>query len=267
MLYIVATPIGNLKDISLRALETLQKVDYILAEDTRHSHVLLSHHSIKKPLVSYHKFNEASRLDKIVSDLQAGKDIALISDAGSPLIADPGLKLTTRLIEENLSFTVIPGACSPICALQLSGFSTDRFQFLGFAPKKSGSLEKFLTDIASYQGVSLFFETSERLVNMLETLAKLLPHHPVAIIREITKLHEEVKRGFAKDLVKAFPHPRGEHVIAIAPSKHKEPLSVDELSALQDAGLSRRDAVKKLAQKTGLSRRELYKLANKTDSC
>ncbi|MEI6531391.1 MAG: 16S rRNA (cytidine(1402)-2'-O)-methyltransferase [Chlamydiota bacterium] len=267
MLYIVATPIGHLKDISLRALETLQKVDYILAEDTRHSRVLLNHHLIKKPLLSYHKFNEASRLDRIVEDLKEGKEIALISDAGSPLVADPGLRLTVRLHEENIPYTVIPGACSPICALQLSGFSAERFQFLGFAPKKKGSLEKFLQEIGLYPGVSLFFETSERIKATLVLMAHLLPSNSIALVREITKMHEEVKRGFAKELIEALPHPRGEFVVVVDQSHKKETASSEDVAALQEKGLSRRDAVKELAKKTGVSRRELYKLANKTDIC
>lgn len=267
MLYIVATPIGHLKDITLRALETLADVDYILAEDTRHSRGLLSHYKISKPLVSYHKFNEASRLDQIVADLKAGKKIALISDAGSPLIADPGLRLTKRLQEENLPFTTIPGASSPLAALQLSGFSFDRFQFCGFAPKKSGGLNTFLQKIASYEGVSLFFETSERLLSTLQMIDKLLPQHPLAIMREITKLHEEVKKGTAKELLAHFTHPKGEIVIAVAPCEHHEPVSLDDLEQLQERGLSRRDAVKEMAKKSGLSKRELYKLANKTDGC
>lgn len=267
MLYIVATPIGHLKDITLRALETLADVDYILAEDTRHSKGLLSHYKISKPLVSYHKFNEASRLDQIVEDLQNGKKIALISDAGSPLIADPGLRLTRRLQDENLPFTTIPGPSSPIAALQLSGFSCDCFQFRGFAPKKSGSLTTFLQEMASYKGISLFCETSERLISTLQMIDKLLPHNPLAVMREITKLHEEVKRGTAKELLKHFTHPKGEIIMAMAPLEHPEPVSLDDLEMLQEKGLSRRDAVKEMAKKSGMSKRELYKLANKTDGC
>lgn len=267
MMYIIATPIGNLKDITLRALEALELCDYVLAEDTRHSRVLLQHYKIKKPLVSYHKFNEASRLDKIVQDLKNGKNIALISDAGSPLIADPGFRLTSRLHEDKVPFTVIPGACSPICALQLSGFEAERFQFLSFAPKKSGALTSFLEEIGRYPGLSLFFETSERLQATLQKLAKLLPHHPLALVREITKLHEEVRRGRAEELLAHFTKPRGEVVIVVAPREHKEEVSVDDMKALQNQGLSRREAAKELAKKSGLSKRALYNLANKSDSC
>ncbi len=267
MLYIISTPIGHLKDISLRALETLQKVDYILAEDTRHSRILLNHHQIKKSLISYHKFNEASRLEKIVSDLKEGKEIALISDAGSPLIADPGLRLTARLHKDMIPYTVIPGACSPICALQLSGFNQDRFQFLGFAPKKKGSLEKFLEEIDLYPGVSLFFETSERIRSTLSLMSHLLPSNSIALVREITKMHEEVIRGLAKDLIQTLLHPRGEFVVVIDQFQQKESASLEDVQALQEKGLSRRDAVIELAKRTGTSRSKLYKLANKSDVC
>lgn len=267
MLYIVATPLGHLKDISLRALETLQKVDYILAEDTRHSLILLRHYQIQKPLISYHKFNEASRLDKILADLKEGKEIALISDAGSPLIADPGFKLTERLHQEKIPYTVIPGASSPIMALQLSGFPTDRFQFLGFAPRKSGALGKFLQDILSYPGVSLFFETSERLRQTLAKMAYILPHNPLAAVREMTKQYEEVIRGTANELLEALPHPRGEFVIAVAPFKEQKAVSREDIEALEAEGLSRRDAIRTLSERTGLSRRTIYKLANQTDIC
>ena len=215
MLYLVATPIGNLKDLSFRAQEVLAQADFILAEDTRHTHILLKHYNIKKPLVSYHKFNEASRLNRVVSALKQGQTVALVSDAGSPLVADPGFRLIRRLEEEGLPFTTIPGACSVIAALQLSGFEASRFQFLGFAPRKKGQMTRLIQEMAVYPGLSLFFESSHRIIPTLKAIEELLPNRRIAVIREITKQFEEVKKGTATELLPHFQNPRGEFVVAI----------------------------------------------------
>jgi 16S rRNA (cytidine1402-2'-O)-methyltransferase len=164
LLYIVATPIGNLRDIGLRALDLLKTCDYILCEDTRRSRILLRHYAIDLPLVSYHQFNEAKKLESIVADLEAGRSLALISDAGTPAISDPGHRLIVACRSRALPMTVIPGACALIAALVLSGFATDRFQFVGFLPKKSGQRKRLLTEMLSYEGTSICYETAPRLL-------------------------------------------------------------------------------------------------------
>ena len=175
MLFLVATPIGNLADISFRAIEVLTSCDLILCEDTRHSIKLLNHYQIKKPLLSYHKFNEVASIDKIISKLKDSANIALISDAGTPLIADPGYKLVEKCIEEGIAITAIPGACSTIDALLLSGLNVERFQFAGFLPRQQKELKKLLQEFASYPGTTINYESPERILKTVETLKAYFP--------------------------------------------------------------------------------------------
>ena len=201
MLYLVATPIGNLGDITFRAVEILKSCDYILCEDTRHSLRLLQHYSIQKPLISYHMFNEASREQKVIADLEAGKNIALISDAGTPGIADPGMRLVKKCRDENLKVEAIPGACAAIQAITCSGMSTERFQFWGFLPKTSGRLQTQLEDILKYPGTTICYETPHRLLKVLEVLKRLAPERKICVARELTKKFEEVLSGTPSELL------------------------------------------------------------------
>lgn len=217
MLSLVATPIGNLGDISLRALETLKSADLIAAEDTRHSGILLKHFEIKKPLVSYHAHNEAKRTSELILELEAGRHIALITDAGMPGISDPGHRLLNLCIERNLPYTVIPGASAVLTALLGSGFNTEQFFFGGFLPVKSGQRLREITAAAERAETSIFFESPYRLVKSLEVAANLIPTRRMCVARELTKHFEEYRKGLPGDLLAHYTAhpPKGEIVLLI----------------------------------------------------
>jgi 16S rRNA (cytidine1402-2'-O)-methyltransferase len=201
MLYLVATPIGNLNDITLRALEVLKSVDVIAAEDTRHSGNLLRHFEIRKPLVSYHEHNEAMRSQELAERLAAGENVALITDAGMPGLSDPGARLIKRCIEQNLAFTVLPGASSILTALVGSGFSLEKFCFRGFLPVKSGQRERELRAAAESKETSVFFESPYRILKTLAACAELMPERQLCVARELTKKFEDFRRGTAAELL------------------------------------------------------------------
>jgi 16S rRNA (cytidine1402-2'-O)-methyltransferase len=200
MLYLVATPIGNLDDITLRALEVLKAVDLIAAEDTRHSGNLLRHFEIRKPLVSYHEHNEAMRSQELAERLAAGENVALITDAGMPGLSDPGARLIRRCIEQNIPFTVLPGASSILTALVGSGFSLEKFCYRGFLPVKSGQRERELRAAAESTETSVFFESPYRILKTLAACEELMPDRPLCVARELTKKFEEFRRGTAAEL-------------------------------------------------------------------
>src|SRR5213595_630265 len=218
MLYVVATPIGNLSDITLRALEVLKLVDLIAAEDTRHSGILLKHFEIKKTLVSYHEHNEAMRTAQLVERLVAGKDIALITDAGTPGLSDPGARLIRECIKRNLPFTIIPGPSSILAALIGSGFSTERFYFGGFLPVKRGQRERELRAAVDRQETTVFFESPYRLIKTLAACIDIMPDRRLCVARELTKKFEEFRRGTASELLAHYEahQPKGEIVLLIS---------------------------------------------------
>jgi 16S rRNA (cytidine1402-2'-O)-methyltransferase len=220
MLYVVATPIGNLADITLRALEILKSVDVVAAEDTRHSGLLLKHFEIKKPFVSYHEHNEAMRTAELVERLARGDKVALITDAGTPGLSDPGLRLVRACIERGLPFSIIPGPSSILTALLGSGFSTEKFSFRGFLPVKSGQRERELWAAAERECTSIFFESPYRLVKTLEACVQIMPDRQLCVARELTKRFEEFRRGIAADLCAHYTaHPaKGEIVLVISGS-------------------------------------------------
>lgn len=261
MLFIIATPIGHLEDFSQRAIQTLQGCDAILCEDTRRSSILLNRYGLQKPLISYHQFKEMSSQEKILEDLQNGKNLALISDAGTPCINDPGQRLTAACIERAVPFTAIPGPCSVIQALVLSGFETDRFQFVGFIPKKP---KDFLKQILCYPGTTVAFEGPSRLIDTLETIEQLDPLRQLAIAREMTKTFEECLRGTAGTLLAHFRQKgvKGEIVLVIAKGRlQEEALSLEELvQMLQDLhGLSLKEAIKQAARFKDIPKKVVYK--------
>jgi len=220
MLYVVATPIGNLGDITLRAVEALKLADVIAAEDTRHSGLLLKHLEIKKPFVSYHQHNEAARTTELVERLARGENIALITDAGTPGLSDPGLRLIRECIKRELPFTIIPGASSILMALLGSGFSTDRFSFRGFLPVKSGQRERELRAATERDETTIFFESPYRLTKTLAACIDIIPERQLCVARELTKKFEEFRRGAASELLahyQAHP-PKGEIVLVISGS-------------------------------------------------
>jgi 16S rRNA (cytidine1402-2'-O)-methyltransferase len=220
MLYVIATPIGNLADITLRALEVLKNVDVVAAEDTRHSGLLLKHFGIKKPFLSYHEHNEAARTAELVQRLARGEKVALITDAGTPGLSDPGLRLIRACIERELPFTIIPGPSAILTALLGSGFSTEKFSFRGFLPVKSGQREHELCAAAERESTSIFFESRYRLVKTLEACVQIMPDRQLCVARELTKKFEEFRRGTAADLFAHYTaHPaKGEIVLLISGS-------------------------------------------------
>jgi 16S rRNA (cytidine1402-2'-O)-methyltransferase len=221
MLYVVATPIGNLSDITLRALEVLKSVDVIAAEDTRHSGILLKHFEIKKSLISYHEHNEAMRTAQLVERLAVGENIALITDAGMPGLSDPGARLIRECIRRDLLFTIIPGASSILIALVGSGFSTEKFCFLGFLPVKSGQRERQLRAAAARDEATIFFESPHRLTKTLKACIDIMPERQFCVARELTKKFEEFRRGTAGDLLAHYEAhaPRGEIVLLVGTVK------------------------------------------------
>jgi len=218
MLYVVATPIGNLGDITLRALEVLKSVDLIAAEDTRHSGMLLKHFGIKKPLISYHEHNEAMRSAQLTERMAAGEDVALTTDAGTPGLSDPGARLIRECIKRGLACTIIPGPSSILTALAGSGFSMEKFYFRGFLPVKSGQRERELRVAVDRPETTIFFESPYRLAKTLKVCIDIMPNRQLCVARELTKKFEEFRRGTPAELLahyQAHP-PKGEIVLVIS---------------------------------------------------
>jgi 16S rRNA (cytidine1402-2'-O)-methyltransferase len=273
VLFLVATPIGNLSDITFRAIEVLKSCDYILCEDTRHSIILLRHYEILKPLKSFHKFSESAKEAGIIEDLIAGKNIALISDAGTPGIADPGTQLVQECIQQNIPVTSIPGPCAAITALSCSGLATDRFQFFGFLPRKSNELKRSLQEILAYSGTTVCYEAPHRLIETLQALQELAPDRKLVIGRELTKKFEEFKRGTAQELLAHWNERsiKGECVLLIdgapaASSVQWENLSPQEhVVFLQETyKISQQEAIKLAAEMRNVRKRDIYNAIVKT---
>ncbi|HEY4694873.1 MAG TPA: 16S rRNA (cytidine(1402)-2'-O)-methyltransferase [Candidatus Nanoarchaeia archaeon] len=218
-LYVVATPIGNIKDITLRALEVLKEVELILCEDTRHSGQLLHHYSINKPLLSFHEHNEVQRIDEVIAKLKQGQNIALISDAGTPLISDPGFKLVRAARENGLQIKVVPGPSAAVAALSIAGLPSDKFLFVGFLPKTTGKREALLKRLAEIRRLLpmslIFYESGHRLSKTLKELAFLFPDHQISLQRELTKVHEEVVNNKVSELAARPPSVKGEITLVV----------------------------------------------------
>ncbi len=221
-LYIVSTPIGNLKDITLRAIEVLKQVDFILCEDTRTSGNLLNHFEIKKELISLNAFNEKSKIEHVVNRILSNQSAALISDAGTPLISDPGVRLVSACIEKKIEIIPIPGASALLAGLSMSGLPTDAFVFEGFLPQKKGRQTK-LKELAEENRTIVLYESMYRIEKLLKELSEYLPERFVVVCREITKKFEETWRGFPRELVETFPEKisKGEFVVVISPKDWK----------------------------------------------
>ncbi|QEE27136.1 16S rRNA (cytidine(1402)-2'-O)-methyltransferase [Terriglobus albidus] len=269
-LYLVATPIGNLEDITLRALRVLQSVDRIACEDTRQTQKLLNHYQIQKPTISYHQHNERSRSDELVIALQAGQRIAIVSDAGTPGIADPGVEVVAAAIAAGIPVYPIPGANAAISALIASGLSTESFTFHGFLPPKSGQRRTQLESLVLDGTTHIFYEAPHRIVETLEDVAAVFgAQHPVALAREVTKLHEEHLRGPVSeilDILKARDSIRGEFVLLLSGEPPAEeaaqaaPASIaSTVDALMKQGLSEKDALKQVARDRNLGKSEVYR--------
>ncbi|MGH9822462.1 MAG: 16S rRNA (cytidine(1402)-2'-O)-methyltransferase [Blastocatellia bacterium] len=269
-LYLVATPIGNLEDITLRALRILREVDLIACEDTRHARKLLSHFDISKPLVSYHEHNERERTEELVQKLEAGTNIALTSDAGMPLISDPGYRLVCEASAHGIAVVPIPGASAVITALAASGLPTDEFVFAGFLPRKRGARRTRFNDFLLTPSTLVFYETPHRIKEALEDAREVLGDRPAAIARELTKLHEEIVRGTLSEIEArvAEKAPRGEFVLMIAgasqltvPTEGDERRSIlEQVDDLMEAeGIDQKTALKQVARSRGITRRDAYK--------
>jgi 16S rRNA (cytidine1402-2'-O)-methyltransferase len=264
-LYIVATPIGNLEDISLRALRILKEVDRIACEDTRQTGKLLNHYGISKPLISFYEHNERERSEELVGMLEAGQNIALVSDAGTPLIADPGYRLVRLAREKSITVTPIPGASAALAALSASGLATDAFTFRGFLPPKSAQRRRML-ETCGLSETTVFYEAPHRILETLEDAQAVFGprRRPIVVAREITKLHEEFLAGTAEEIRLALasrPAVKGEFVILVGKGEAApEVLTVPEaVDALLREGVPRMDALKQVARRYGLSKREVYK--------
>ncbi len=263
ILYIVSTPIGNLEDITLRALKVLKEVDFIAVEDTRHSLKLLNHYSISKPLISYWSEKEKIRAEQIIDRLKAGQSGALISDAGTPGISDPGAVLIRKAIEEGISMTPVPGVSAVIAAISVSGLSADEFLFLGFLPPKVSDRKKKLRELALESRTMIFYEAPHRILETLPDIIEIFGDRKAVIAREITKLYEEILRGILSGLLEALKSKKiaGEFVILVS-GRENQDISVEEalqeIRLMMKKGMGRKESVKMVAAQYGLSKKELY---------
>ncbi len=269
ILYLVATPIGNLGDFSPRAVETLAQADFIAAEDTRVSVKLLNHFDIKKPLVSYHKHNRAAAGQAILTRLLSGETCALVTDAGTPAISDPGQELVTLCAENGVTVQAIPGCCAAVAALAVSGLDTRRFTFEGFLPSGRKERRAALEELTGETRTMVFHEAPHRLRQTLADMAELLGDRPAALCRELTKLHEDTVRTTLAQAAAYYAanEPRGEYVLVVAGrEKQTAPaLTLEEgvarVLALRDGGMKLKDAVRRVADDTALPRNALYDAA------
>ncbi|NEO58419.1 MAG: 16S rRNA (cytidine(1402)-2'-O)-methyltransferase [Okeania sp. SIO3B5] len=270
-LYIVGTPIGNLEDITFRAIKTLQTVDLIAAEDTRHTSKLLQHFDIQTPQLSYHQHNQQSRIPELIEKLHQGKTIALVTDAGMPGISDPGYEIVKACVAANISVVPIPGVSASITALSASGLPTNKFIFIGFLPSKSKQRQQDLEILPNLQETIILYESPHKLKHTLEDLAKVLgKQRKIVLARELTKLYEEFWRGTVGQAIIHYQtnQPRGEFTLIIAGAEPDTPvISEDtikvELQKLLEQGISRSQASRQLAHQTNLSRRQIYQIALK----
>ena len=262
-LYVVATPIGNLEDISLRALRTLREVKLIAAEDTRKTKRLLTTYDIKTPVTSYHEHNKWTKLDYILNYLE-GDDLALVSNAGMPGISDPGYELIVAANQRGIPVVPIPGSSVVITALVISGLPTDRFSYIGFLPRKSNGRQRLLESIADEYSTIVVLESPHRLPAALNDILLILGDRRVAVCRELTKIYEEVFRGTISQAIEHFTEPRGEFTLVIEGKKERDkPLLTEDIeSQLHDmrlSGVAAKEAIAIVAGETGLPRKELYR--------
>ncbi len=262
MVKFVATPIGNLGDISLRALDSLREADVIFCEDTRHSLKLLNYYDIKKPLVSCHKFNELSAAEKLIAMAKEGKNIAVVTDAGTPVISDPGNLIMQALRDSGIDYTLIPGACAFVAALVLSGFPADKFAFLGFLRGKTAEKKAYLKKYAAFEGTLIFYSAPQDVDSDILMLADALGNRDACAVREITKMHESL--DYFKLCEGLSGEKRGEYVLVVAGAAAREnPLNalteIEHINYYMDQGMDVKEALKAAAKDRGVSKSELYK--------
>ena len=264
ILYIVATPIGNLEDITLRAINTLKNVDLIAAEDTRHTLKLLNHLKISKPLISYHRHNENVKTDVLIKELKQGREVALVSDAGTPGICDPGEEVIKKCIEEKITIVSIPGACAMVNALICSGLDTKEFIFLGFLPLNKKNRKEKLNEIQNATQTVILYEAPHKLETTLKDLKEMIKDRKVALAREWTKIHEEYIREDIDVLIEKAKDLKGEFVLIIEGSKNEKnnyliDLSLEEhYEYYQKQGFSKKDIIKQIAKDRNVNKNEIY---------
>ena len=267
ILYIVATPIGNLEDITIRAINILKEVDCIAAEDTRHTLKLLNHLEISKPLISYHRHNEETKSDILLEKLKNGENIALVSDAGTPGICDPGEEIICKCIEEKIKIVPIPGACAIVNALICSGLDTKKFLFLGFLSINKKIRKEELEKIKNSQETIIIYEAPHKLKETLKDLSNILENRKITIARELTKIHEEFVRGTAKELLETFQEVKGEMVLIIEKNQAKIKTNEEILANLTleehynyyaEKGFEKKEIIKKIAKDRNLPKNEIY---------
>ena len=264
-LYLVATPIGNLEDITFRAVRVLKEADLIACEDTRQTRKLLDHYGIRRPTISYHEHNEAARTPELIARLRAGASIALVSDAGVPLVSDPGYRIVQAAIAEGIAVDPIPGPSAALAALSASGLAANAFHFAGFLPPKPLQRKKALEELRQEQATLIFYEAPHRIRETLEAIEQTLGPRPAVLARELTKLHQEFLRGTPREIANtlaARASIKGEMTILVgpgaAPIEDETPVE-DAVAECMAAGMSRMDAIKTVARRRGLSKRELYR--------
>ena len=267
ILYLVATPIGNLDDITLRAINTLKEVDFIAAEDTRHSLKLLNHLNISKPLISYHRHNENIKSDLLIDKLLDNKNIALITDAGTPIISDPGEEIVKIALEKNIKVVPIPGACALITALISSGLNASSFSFLGFLPLNKKNRKQKLEEIQNSKNTVILYEAPHKLISTLQDLNKILENRKIVLAKELTKIHESFISGTANELLQKIENPKGEFVMVIEGNNNSENDYLDFINSLSleehyqfysSLGFSKNDIIKKIAKDKNVSKNEIY---------
>lgn len=265
-LYVVATPIGNLDDITLRAINTLKEVDIIIAEDTRHSLKLLNHLNISKPLISYHRHNEEIKKDMIINKIKEGNNIALISDAGTPVVSDPGEVIVKEALKEKIQVIPIPGACALITALMGAGVSTKKFLFLGFLSLNKKLRKKELEKIEKEESTVILYEAPHKIKNTLNDLEKYVGKRSIVVARELTKIHEEFIRGTIEEVINQIENPKGEYIIIIDENEEIED-EENELNNLtleehykyyENQGMNKKEIIKQIAKDRNVSKNDIY---------
>ena len=270
-LYIVATPIGNLKDITLRAIEVLQNADVIAAEDTRHTIGLLNHYGISKKLISYHEHSDEKKIRQIIDLIKNGKSVALVSDAGTPVVSDPGLPLIDLALEEGIKVIPIPGACAAVTAFSASGIKSGKFVFYGFLDAKQSERKRELEKIKNFNMPVILYESPHRLVRTLEDISQVCGKETlITVARELTKVHEEFVRGSADELLKSFgerENVKGEFVLIIECIKQEIKITdeyiMGKIQEYTKQGYSTKDAVKNTAKELGIPKNRVYEIATK----
>ena len=269
-LYLVATPIGNLEDITFRAIRILKEVDLIAAEDTRQTLKLLNHYEINKPLISYHRHNEEVKQEVLIQKLKEGQNIALVSDAGTPVISDPGEVIVKEALKENIKVIPIPGACALINAVIASGLDTKEFSFFGFLSLNKKLRKEKLQEIKKENKTIILYEAPHKLTTTLKDLSEVLEDRKIVVARELTKIHEEFLSGTASEILENYKEPKGEHIILIEGSNIKEEteeqktikeMTIEEhYKYYEKQGFTKNEIIKKIAKDKGVNKNEIYQL-------